>query len=103
MRIRSTRLAAVLAFAVLAFAVQADPARAQGRDFAGTVVSIAGKSIVVEDRRGERVSFAGAADTVVEGKKGWGALAEGDRVIVKWSLSDGPRRADRVIVLGGGR
>jgi hypothetical protein len=94
-------LVLAIALAVLGLVASADVARAQGREFAGTVVSIGGSSLTVEDRRGERVTFAKGDDTVVEGKGGWGALASGDRVIVKWSLADGPRRAQRVIVLGG--
>jgi len=93
---------AILGVLALLLALAApDTARAQRREFAGTVVSTGG-TLVVENRRGERVGFSRGPDTVVEGKGGWSALAVGDRVIVRWSLSDGPRRAHEVIVLGSG-
>jgi hypothetical protein len=94
---------AVLAATLFAVLAGADTERGQGREFNGTVLSIDGGAMVVEDRRGERVTFNRGEDVAVEGKSGWGAIARGDRVIVKWSLSDGPRRAQRVIVLGGGQ
>jgi Domain of unknown function (DUF5666) len=89
------------ALALLGLAV-AGPAAAQGREFAGTIESVDAGAIAVVDRRGERLSFGRDDATAVEGKGGWNALAPGDRVIVKWSLDDGPRRAQRVIVLGSG-
>jgi hypothetical protein len=99
MHIRTVALAAL----VIAIGVATAPlAGAQGREFAGTVVSVSGNSIEVEDRRGDRGRFARSEGTTVEGKPGWSAIAAGDRVIVKWSLSDGPRHARRVIVLGSG-
>ena len=88
--------------ALLLFALAAVDAAAQGREFAGRIVSVGGDSLVVEDRRGERASFVRGAKTAVEGKSGWDALATGDTVIVKWQLGDGPRKALRVIVLGSG-
>jgi len=90
---------AVLALLGLAFG---GPAAAGGREFAGTIESVSAGAVSVVDRRGEKLSFQRDDATSVEGKGGWDALAAGDRVIVKWSLDEGPRRALRVIVLGSG-
>jgi hypothetical protein len=78
-------------------------AQAQGREFVGEIVQKSGSTLVVEDRRGERARFERGEKTVVEGKKDWEALARGDDVIVRWKLGEGPRRALRVTVIGGGR
>ncbi len=95
--IRSVVLAVLVLFVGVA---TAEVARAQAREFTGTVVS-AGGSITVEDRRGERVTFTRTKKTVVKGRPNWGAIAVGDRVLVRWALADGTR-ARRVIVLETG-
>ena len=58
----------------------------------------------MKDRRGETATFGRGAETAVEGKQSWEAIAQGDSVIVRWKLGDGS--IWRVIVLesgGGGR
>jgi hypothetical protein len=75
----------------------AQHADAQHREFAGRVVSVSPQSITVKDRRGNAVSFARSAQTAVDGKSGWEAIAAGDQVIVGWKLGDGTAR--RVIVI----
>jgi Domain of unknown function (DUF5666) len=99
---RRGRAALALTALVLVALVGGGPAAAQEREFAGTIESVGAAEIAVVDRSGDRLSFQRDAATQVEGKAGWQALAPGDRVIVKWSLGDGPRRAQRVIVLGSG-
>ena len=70
------------------------------REFAGVVVSVSGSALSVENRMGDRRSFAGSGATRVGGaKKSWQALAKGDPVIVYWDLRDEPVRAHRVRVL----
>jgi len=94
--------ASIALAALLLTSIVAARAVAQGREFAGQVVQIGGHTLVVEDRRGDRASFERGDKTVVDGKGGWDALANGDSVIVKWQLGNGPRIAYRVTVLGSG-
>jgi hypothetical protein len=77
----------------------ADPAFAQRRDFVGRVVSIDAQSLGVKDRRGNEMRFVRAENTVVEGKSEWGAIAPGDKVLVRWNLTSGIAR--HVVVLEG--
>ena len=78
----------------------AESALAQSREFAGRVVSISAQSITVKDRRGETATFTRGAETAVERKESWEAIAPGDEVLVRWKLGDGS--IWRVIVLGSG-
>jgi hypothetical protein len=100
MHIRLTRQVALAALTLVVGVAMAEVADAQTREFVGKVVS-AGASLTVEDRRGERVSFTRTEKTVVEGRSGWGAIAVGDLVLVRWTLAEG-RKARRVIVLDMG-
>ncbi|MEM7411979.1 MAG: hypothetical protein AAF430_17250 [Myxococcota bacterium] len=79
--------------------VLAHPAQAQVREFNGTVVSASGSTLAVQSRRGETLTFTKGPSTRVEGKSGWGALAAGDRVLVRWQLQGGPRVVQSVVVL----
>ncbi len=95
-----TAARALAVLALLAPLFLAERADAQYREFVGRVVSIDAQSLVVKDRRGNKVSFARADHTAVEGNKSaWDAIATGDKVIVRWKLTDGTLW--RVIVLEG--
>lgn len=86
----------VLGLSVLVL-LAAAPATAQVREFNGKVVGVSGGSLSVESRRGETLTFAKGPATKVQGKPGWGALAVGDRVLVRWQLQG--RVAQTVVVL----
>ena len=86
-------------FALLSPLWASDPAFAQRRDFVGRVVSIDAQTLVVKDRRANKMSFVRAENTLVEGKSDWGAIAPGDEVLVRWNLTTGIAR--HVVVLEG--
>jgi hypothetical protein len=87
---------------LLAVLIAAAPAAGQPlREFAGDVAAVSGKSLAVENRMGDRRSFAGGGKTPVSGARTrWADLQKGDRVIVSWSLDDQPAKARRVRVTG---
>ena len=104
LRIVTTRIEPVAARVLLLLALlspvwAADPAFAQRRDFVGRVVSIDAQSLHVKDRRGNEMSFVRADNAVVEGKSDWGAIAPGDKVLVRWNLTT--KIARHVVVLEG--
>lgn len=70
----------------------AEPASAQRRDFVGRVQSIDAQSLHVKDRRGNQMSFVRAENTLIEGRSEWGAIAPGDKVLVRWNLTTGIAR-----------
>ncbi len=85
-----------------AFLLAAGPVFADDlRDFHGTISGVSGKSLSVQNRMGDRRSFARAKDTRVSGRrKAWSELQGGDEVVVSWSLRDSKPRARRVNVVG---
>ena len=100
------KLVTVALAALLLVALPSLPATGQTRDFAGQVASVSGGTLVVENRTGDKVSFKRSEQTRVTGaRSSWGALAKGDRVTVRWKLSDSPRVAREVVVrsASGGR
>ncbi len=61
---------------------------------------ISGDKMVIDNRRGDRVSFRRSEATKVSGaKKSWGAIERGDRVNVSWKMVDEPRVAHKVVVM----
>jgi hypothetical protein len=75
-------------------------ASAQMREFTGKVDKISKKKIFVDNRMGDKVSFARLDDTVVEGEKtSWEEIKKEDWVSVSWKFIDKPRKAYKVIVL----
>jgi hypothetical protein len=75
-------------------------ASAEFREFSGKVTEISSDKMVIENRRGDRVSFRRSEATTVTGaKKRWQAIEEGDRVSVSWKIVDVPRIAYKVVVM----
>lgn len=74
-------------------------AQAQLRDFEGKVDSINEKKIIVDNRKGDKISFDKVADTAVEGdKKAWEEIKKGEWVAVSSKMLEKPRKAYKVIV-----
>ena len=93
-----TALIALLATALTL--VMASAASAQYRAFAGKVQAISKNKIVVDNRKGDTISFVHTDATVVVGeKKSWQAIEKNDWVSVSWKMTDGPRVAYRVDVM----
>ncbi len=76
-------------------------ASAQMREFTGQIDTVNKKKMIVDNRMGDKVSFAFVKDvTVVEGEKTeWKKLKKKDRVTVHWKFVDRPRKAYKVVVL----
>ena len=75
-------------------------ALAQYRAFAGKVQKISKNTIVVDSRKGDKISFVHTDATVVVGeKKSWGAIEKNDWVSVSWKMMDDPRVAYRIVVM----
>ena len=100
MRQVSGRIAVqVLIAATLALILSSD-ASAEFREFSGKVTEISGDKLVIDNRRGDRVSFKRSDATTVTGaKKSWQAIEKGDRVSVSWRMVDKPRVAHKVVVM----
>jgi hypothetical protein len=75
-------------------------ALAQMREFAGKVDKIDAKKLIVDNRKGDKVSFDKVAETAVEGEKTeWSAIKKNDWVSVSWKMVDKPRKAYKVVVM----
>ena len=92
---------ALIAFLATALPlVMSSDASAQYRAFAGRVEAISKNEILVENRKGDRISFVRIDQTVVVGeKKSWQAIEKNDWVSVSWKMMDAPRAAYRVVVM----
>jgi len=96
----SGRIALLALLAVVMPALLARAQSAEFRDFSGTVSAISKDKMVIDNRRGDRVSFVRAETTTVTGaKQTWQAIAVGDSVSVSWKMTDQPRIAHKVVVL----
>ena len=72
---------------------------AEFREFSGKVTEISGDKLVIDNRRGDRVSFMRSEATTVTGaKQSWQAIEAGDWVSVSWQMADKPRIAYKVAV-----
>ena len=90
----------VLMLAVFASIVSAASAHAQMREFTGTVDSVSEKKVIVDNRKGDKVSINKLDETTVEGEKTkWEDLKKKDWVTVSWKFTDNPRKAYKVQVL----
>jgi hypothetical protein len=106
---RTFRLLAVVAFVLVAVPVLLpDAAHAQYREFTGRIDKVSSNKLIVDNRKGDKVSFTPVPDaeiTVQEGaalkdkKESWDDLAKGDWVTVSWKFVDKPRKAYKVMVL----
>jgi len=74
-------------------------AYAQLRDFEGKVDSVNEKQIIVDNRKGDKLTFVKTDETKVEGdKKAWTDLKKNDWVAVSSKMLEKPRKAYKVVV-----
>ena len=100
MRKVGCRTALIAFFAMALPLLMSGDASAQYRAFAGKVREISGNKILVENRKGDAISFVRSDETVVMGeKKSWQAIEKNDWVSVSWKMMDNPRVAYRVDVM----
>ena len=100
MRKISGRIAVRVLVAVALPLFFSNDASAEFREFSGKVTEISGDKLVIDNRRGDRVSFSRSEATVVKGAKtSWQAIEEGDSVSVSWKMVDKPRVAYKVVVM----
>ena len=95
-----TRMALVALVALIVPVAMPGAAVAQMREFVGKVDKIDAKKLIVDNRKGDKVSFDKVAETTVEGTKTeWGAIKKDDWVSVSWKMVDKPRKAYKVNVM----
>ncbi len=100
MRKLGTRFSLALAFLITAAIVLPGVASAQMREFTGRLDTVSKKKIIVDNRKGDKVSFVVVEETVVEGEKdAWNKLKKKDWVVVSWKMIDKPRKAYKIVVL----
>jgi hypothetical protein len=94
------RVALIALVALIAPVAMPGAADAQMREFVGKIDKIDAKKLIVDNRKGDKVSFDKVAETTVEGEKAdWGALKKNDWVSVSWKMIDKPRKAYKVNVM----
>ena len=76
-------------------------ASAQTREIVGKLDSVSEKKVIVDNRKGDKISFSKTDETVVqgEGKTKWEELKKNDWVTVDWMMKDNPRKAYKVTVI----
>ena len=76
-------------------------ASAQTREFVGKLDSVSDKKVIVDNRKGDKISFNKTDTTTVEGegKTKWEDLKKNDWVTVDWMMKDNPRKAYKVTVM----
>ena len=92
---------AAFAFSLMVAAALLAPgiASAQLRDFNGEVQSINETKIIVDNKKGDKITFEKSADTAVEGNvTAWDAIKKGDWVAVASKMLEKPRKAYKVVV-----
>ena len=97
----ATRLALVLVVLVAALLVVAGPAAAQMREFTGRVDKINDEKFILDNRKGDKVTFRRIDTTEVsgQGKTSWDDLEKGDWLIASWKFVDKPRKVYKVVVI----
>jgi hypothetical protein len=97
--IRRTALFAILAM-VLPLALPS-VASAQMREFSGKIDKVTeGGKLIVDNRKGDKVSFVKIDTTEVTGEKtDFADLKKDDWVTVSWKMIDKPRKAYKIQVL----
>ena len=101
MRRNLGRLILLAFIAVVVPLATAGEASAQYREFIGRVDKVSNKTLLVDNRQGDKVSFVSSEATSVsgEGKKQWKQIKRGDWVSVSWKMMDKPRIAYKVRLL----
>ena len=76
-------------------------ASAQTREFVGKLDSVSEKKVIVDNRKGDKISFSKVDETTVqgEGKTKWDELKKNDWVTIDWMMKDNPRKAYKVTVI----
>ena len=76
-------------------------ASAQTREFVGKLDAVSEKKVIVDNRKGDKISFFKTDETTVqgEGKTKWDELKKKDWVTVDWMMKDNPRKAYKVTVI----
>ena len=76
-------------------------ASAQTREFVGKLDSVNEKKVIVDNRKGDKITFNKTDETTVEGqgKTKWEDLKKNDWVTVQWMMKDNPRKAYKVTVM----
>ncbi|MBW2316026.1 MAG: hypothetical protein JRH10_17790 [Deltaproteobacteria bacterium] len=96
---RIAPIAAVVAVATFSFAPVASAIECDGmqRSFSGELQKVKGKSIVVDNKKGDKIKFQQHDSTVVSGEKTkWEDLKKGDAVEVCSKMLEKPRYAYKV-------
>jgi hypothetical protein len=94
------KLARHLGLAIAILLVAAPVVSAQMREFTGRIDTINKKKMIVDNRKGDKVSFNQVDETVVEGEKeAWDKIKKKDWVTVSWKFIDKPRKAYKIVVL----
>jgi hypothetical protein len=102
------RMVRTLALAALVLVALPALASAQYREFTGRIDKVDANKLIVDNRKGDKVSFNRVDDTAVtlqegakvEGKRdAWEDLKKDDWVTVSWKFVDKPRKAYKVQVL----
>ena len=102
MRKVTRRFALASAAALVALALIAPSFASAGdyREFTGQIDKIKKKKLIVDNRKGDKVSFVQIDTTEVSGEKTeWKKLKKKDWVTVSWKFEDKPRKAYKVLVL----
>ena len=100
MRKLMIRMALVALIALLVPIAMPGVADAQMREFVGKVDKIDAKKLIVDNRKGDKVSFDKVAETTVEGTKTtWDSIKKNDWVSVSWKMVDKPRKAYKINVM----
>ena len=95
-----TRIALIALVALVVPVAMPGAASAQMREFVGKIDKIDAKKLIVDNRKGDKVSFDKVEETTVEGvKTDWAALKKNDWVSVSWKMVDKPRKAYKISVM----
>ena len=95
-----TRMALIALVALIVPVAMPGAAAAQMREFVGKVDKIDAKKLIVDNRKGDKVSFDKVAETTVEGTKtDWATIKKDDWVSVSWKMMDKPRKAYKITVM----
>ena len=100
MRNAVSRIALVAVIAIALPLVAGQASAGDYREFAGKVDKVSKKKMLVDNRKGDKVSFVKTADTEVSGEKSdWKKIKKNDWVAVSWKMMDNPRVAYKVVVM----
>jgi len=91
----------VVLLALVASIIWTASASAQTREFVGKLDSVSEKKVIVDNRKGDKISFSKTDETTVqgEGKTKWDELKKNDWVTIDWMMKDNPRKAYKVTVI----